>query len=153
MGTKLASNDRPDTNRLVWVLNVMTPEDGFSDEDYTFEEEYKNKKYRIPPREKKAVLMKFIKAQHFLGQATGMDSPLPYGGYVRLRGTEDAYVDKSLFGKPLKVVELSKEEKKLFEGLSEKEAMEVWATKDEKKGKGKPQARRTKSVDLSDIPR
>lgn len=116
--------ERPNTNRLVWVISNIDSEfkthKQFPQEEFWYEEKFKDKMVRIPPNRQKRVLMPYITAVRFLGQVRPLNEPLPDGTFVN----EDR-VEKNRFGKPLEILELSLDEIKQFEGLDYKQAMEM----------------------------
>lgn len=158
MSTDIVENVIPDTNRLVWVLSNLKVPAGHDPLDFWYEETFRSDLIKIPPNEEKRVLMHFLAAQRFLGATALLSEPFPNGGFVH---PETGRVDKTRFGKPLKIVELTSEERERFEGLSaeqaSKRAQEIEEELQNKDivdksikanaiavGKGKPQAQKTR---------
>lgn len=151
------------TNRLVWIVSDTKTVHGYPEEDFWHEEKYRSDLIRIPPNGKKRVLMPLIEASKFLGQVYSMYDPYPNGSCIN---PDTGKVEKERLGKPLRVLELTDEERLKYEGLSPKAAMEkaLQAEKElsEKKhtndgqsviavGSGKPQAHSTRRRSVSEV--
>lgn len=157
-------NTIPDTNRLVWVVSDLEVPSGHDEGEFWYKERYRSDLIEIPPGGKKRVLMKFLNAKKFLGQTTLLADPFPNGGFVN---PETGEVEKHRFGKPLRIEELTSDEREEFEGMSPlqaakrlREIEEELANANHKGdskakaiGKGKPQARSTRRRAYQDVQR
>lgn len=143
----------PAHDRRVWIISLLETPDGDDPKDYVYRENFRGSPIEIPPDRQKKVLMGYLEARRFLGQAVAVAQPNPDGSFY---DPNTGRPDPSKFGKPLKMIELTLEEKQELdpESLSEKEKAKleaVLASKNhadgfsgdvETVGKGKPQAQR-----------
>lgn len=156
---------RPDSNRLVWVVSNIKTLPGYPEEDFIYEEKFKDEQLKILPNGKKGLLMKYALANRFLGQGRTPFRPYPNGTFIH---PETKRVDKTRWGKPLEIVELTPDEVQKYEGLSPAQAMaktrelendqkfvthKLEGQKATAVGTGKPQAQQTtkKKVDVGDL--
>lgn len=150
-------NPLTDPKRMVWVVSKLQVEEGFPESEFIYKERFRSNWLSIPPNGKKRLLMHYLAAKKFLGQAVIPQQALPNGSFVN---PDTGEVEKWRFGKPLEILELTDEERQEYEGLSPAQAMNrAKETADElanKKhtregqeaiavGTGKPKAQRTKA--------
>lgn len=120
--TQLAATEfiGSEMTRQVWVVSDLKVMPGFSPLDFVYEEEFKGKKISLPPNGEKKVKMAWLHATKFLSQVSGFHQPNPNGGYL----DKNVNVDKSLFGKPLRIIELTPAERLSVEGLTQEQISE-----------------------------
>lgn len=138
------------SRRKVWIINLLEVPNGDNPNDYVYEENFRGTKIRIKPgRVKEFCELSASAAVRFLSQVVPLHEPNPDGTFY----DENGNVDKSRFGKPLKIIELTNEERAELgidmDLIPEDELNAYLAGKDhtggksdvEAVGKGKPQAR------------
>lgn len=124
------------SRRLVWVVSSIKVPEGYDERDFIYREKSKRgHMVEVWPSEQKKLVMTYLDAKQFLGEAVRIAEPLPDGGYVN---PDTGEVERWRFGKPLKIIEFSAEEKEETQGMLPVQAMEHF------QGKGKPKAPRTK---------
>lgn len=155
-----------DTNRKVWVVSSLQVPAGDNPDEYIYKEKFRGKWIEIPAMEEKKVMMPLPAAKRFLSQVRPPASPNPDGTYRNDNGV----VDSERFGKPLRIIEMTDQEKFDLLGITTEEQARVnleiaqeLTEKDHKGnksdaipvGKGKPQAHKMRKsapqVDLDKL--
>lgn len=108
------------TNRLVWVVSGLEVPQGYDERDFWYEEKWRSNIIKVPPQGKKRVLMPYLASKKFLAQAVFPAQPFPNGGFIN---PDTGEVESERFGKPLRMIELTSEERERFDGLSAVQAM------------------------------
>jgi hypothetical protein len=103
--------------RPVWVISTLKVPPGHSPLDYVYEEDFKDIHVKVPPNGEKAVKMSMIHARRFLAQVAGFYQPNPDGSFT----DKDGRIDKSKFGKPLQILEMTPEERASIDGLTQEQ--------------------------------
>jgi hypothetical protein len=106
--------------RPVWIVSDIRVPAGDSPLDYIYKEEFRGKTVEVPPEGTKKIKMAWLHATKFLAQVAGMYNPFPNGGFK----DKDGNVDSSRFGKPLRIVEMTAEERLNAEGLTQEQINE-----------------------------
>lgn len=153
MQTNSTIDSTPIPDRLVWVISLLEVPEGQDPKDYVYKENFRGKLIEVLPERQKKLLMNYLECRRFLGQPVALAEPNPDGSFMN---EHTGTIDPTKFGKPLKMIELTLEEKQELdpESLSEKEKAKIekmLAAKNhsegssgdiETVGKGKPQAQR-----------
>lgn len=124
--------------RLVWVVSSLRVPEGYDERDFVYREKSKRgHMVEVWPNNQKKKIMSFLEASRFLAEAVAPAEPFPDGGFVN---PDTGEVERHRFGKPLKIVEFTEDEKQETAGMLPAQAEKYFA----EKGKGKPEAPRTK---------
>lgn len=117
--SEIASNflDTSELTRPVWVVSDLKVPHGDDPKDYIYEEVYKGQMIKVHPNGVKKLRMSFLSARKFLANVYGLHDPFPNGGFK----DENGIVHKERFGKPLRIVELTPEERESVDGLTQED--------------------------------
>lgn len=111
--------DVSELTRPVWIVSDLKVPAGDNPKEYEYEEMFRGQLIKVPANGVKKVRMAYLTARKFLQQVNGLYDPFPNGGFK----DENGIVHKERFGKPLRIVELTPDERLSVDGMTQEEIL------------------------------